>query len=99
MIPNNLEGFLTEEYSEKAITETEVMLGGPIAYDFLQKWKKRALLLRGFPRFIRKVGKEEIAYELLKSYKATPHVQKIRVKSPLDNECLLSQLVGLGTHV
>ena len=90
-IPNDLEGFfLIQEYLEKAITETyaEVTLGGPIEYD-LQKWKKRVLLLRGFPRFIRKVGEEEIVNELFESYKATPFVQKIRefIKSPLGDEC------------
>ena len=96
-IPNDSEGFLIEEYLEKAITETyvEVMLAAPIDYDLLQKWKKRALLLRGFPRFIRQIGEEQIANELFESFKASPFVQKIRefIKSPLDDECLLSQLV------
>ena len=61
MIPNNLEGFLIEQCLEKAITETyaEVMLGGLIEYDLLQKWKKRVLLLRGFPRFRRNLIEQE----------------------------------------
>lgn len=50
---------------EKAITElyAEVMLAGPIDYNLLQKWRKRALLLRGFPRFIRQIDEEENANE------------------------------------
>ena len=41
-IPNDCEVFLIEEYLEKAANETyvEVMLGGPIYFVFLQKWKK-----------------------------------------------------------
>ena len=97
MIPNDPEGFLIEEYLEKAITKTyaEVMLGGPIDYGILQEWKKRALLLGGFPRFIRQIGEEQIANKLFESFKAKPYVQKLRefIKSPLDDECLLSQLV------
>ena len=89
-IPNDLEGFLIEECLEKAVTETnaEVMLGGRTEYDLLQKWNKKALLLRGFPRFIRKLGEEGIANKLSEIFKAAPYVQKVR--SPLDHDCLLS---------
>ena len=50
-IPNDCEVFLIEEYLEKAANETyvEVMLGGPIYFVFLQKWKKWASLVRDFP--------------------------------------------------
>ena len=62
---------------EKAITEAYavVMLEKPIDYDLLQKWKKRALLLRGFPRFIRHVGKEENANELFENCKVASYVK------------------------
>ena len=88
---------LIDNCSEKAIAEiyAEVIPEGPIDYDLLQKWKRSTLLQRVFSRFTRQIGEREIANELFESYKVTPYVQKVRefIKSPLHDECLLSQQV------
>ena len=96
-VENDREGFLLEEYLERLVTEiyTDIMVGGNIDYDILQKWKKKSLLLTFMPKMGSEKDEKEVTDELFKIYEATPYIQKLRefIASPLEDECLLSQLV------